>query len=262
MTTELGRLLAQRWPDVAPSTLAYAARGTLPLVQVPPRGVWGRSGATTWTTAWAWFGPERTAAAPDLADPEVLAAEQERFVRRYLAAFGPASVADLQSWSGLTGMRSVVDRLDLVRYRADPSPGGVREREVLDLPGATLPDPDVPAPVRFLPDYDNVLLGHADRTRIISARSTARTWPARTGSSRPRSCWTGAWRAPGTCPATRRAADRSRSRCDRSRARPPRQRDELAGGGGGAGRAHGREADERRVVGGRPGLTQPAVAST
>lgn len=168
VTTALGRLLAERWPDVAPSTLAYAARGTLPLVQVPPRGVWGRSGATTWTTAWAWFGPEQSASAPDLADPAVLAAEQERFVRRYLAAFGPASVADLQSWSGLTGMRSVVDRLDLVRYRAEPSPGAVREREVLDLPGATLPDPDVTAPVRFLADYDNVLLGHADRTRIVS----------------------------------------------------------------------------------------------
>ncbi|KQS99798.1 winged helix DNA-binding domain-containing protein [Cellulomonas sp. Leaf395] len=168
VTTELGRLLAQRWPAVAPSTLAYAARATLPLVQVPPRGVWGRSGATTWTTAWTWFGPEQTAAAPDLADPDVLAAEQERLVRRYLAAFGPASVADLQNWSGLTGMRSVVDRLDLVRYRAEPSPGAVREREVLDLRGMALPDPDVPAPVRFLPDYDNVLLGHADRTRIIS----------------------------------------------------------------------------------------------
>lgn len=168
VTTELGRLLAQRWPDVAPSTLAYAARGTLPLVQVPPRGVWGRSGATTWTTAWSWFGPELTAAAPDLADPEVLAAEQERFVLRYLAAFGPASVADLQSWSGLTGMRAVVDRLDLVRYRADPSPGAVREREVLDLPGGVLPDPGTPAPVRFLADYDDVLLGHADRTRILS----------------------------------------------------------------------------------------------
>jgi hypothetical protein len=165
VTTELGRLLAERWPDVAPSTLAYGARGTLPLVQVPPRGVWGRSGATTWTTAGAWFGPSD---APDLADPAVLAAEQERLVRRYLAAFGPASVADLQNWSGLTGMKAVVQRLDLVRYRAEPSPGAVRERELLDLPGLPLPSPDVPAPVRFLPDYDNVLLGHADRTRIMA----------------------------------------------------------------------------------------------
>ena len=168
VTTELGRLLAERWPDVAPGTLSYAARATLPLVQVPPRGVWGRSGATTWTTAWAWCGPELAAASPDLADPAVLATEQERLVRRYLAAFGPASVADLQGWSGLTGLRAVVDRLDLVRFRAEPSPGAVREREVLDLPGLALPDPEVPAPVRFLADYDNVLLGHADRTRIIS----------------------------------------------------------------------------------------------
>lgn len=168
VTTELGRLLAERWPDVSPSTLAYGARGTLPLVQVPPRGVWGRSGATTWTTAWSWLGPELTAASPDLTDPAVLAAEQERLVRRYLAAFGPASVADVQNWSGLTGLRAVVDRMDLVRYRAEPSPGAVRERELLDLPGQPLPDPSVPAPVRFLADYDNVLLGHADRTRILS----------------------------------------------------------------------------------------------
>ncbi|MET0787981.1 MAG: winged helix DNA-binding domain-containing protein [Cellulomonas sp.] len=168
VTTELGRLLAERWPDVAPSTLAYGARGTLPLVQVPPRGVWGRSGATTWTTAWSWFGPELTGSAPDLTDPAVLAAEQERLVRRYLAAFGPASVADVQNWSGLTGLRAVVDRMELVRYRAEPSPGAVRERELLDLPGLPLPDPSVPAPVRFLADYDNVLLGHADRTRILS----------------------------------------------------------------------------------------------
>ncbi|MBO3101370.1 winged helix DNA-binding domain-containing protein [Cellulomonas fengjieae] len=168
VTTELGRLLADRWPDVATSTLAYAARGTLPLVQVPPRGVWGRSGATTWTTATAWLGPELTAAAPDLGDPAVHAAQQERLVLRYLAAFGPASVADLQTWSGLTGLREVVDRLDLVRYRAEPSPGAVRERELLDVPEGPLPDAEVAAPVRFLADYDNVLLSHADRTRIIA----------------------------------------------------------------------------------------------
>lgn len=166
VTTELGRLLAERWPDIATSTLAYAARGTLPLVQVPPRGVWGRSGATTWTTADTWFGT----ASADLSDPEVLAREQERFVLRYLRAFGPASVADVQSWSGLGGLRAVVDRLGdrLVRYRAEPAPGGVRPRELLDVPDGLLPDPGTPAPVRFLPDYDNVLLGHADRTRIVS----------------------------------------------------------------------------------------------
>jgi hypothetical protein len=166
VSTELGRLLTERWPEVPPATLAYAARGTLPLVQVPPRGVWGRSGATTWTTADAWFG----AATADLSDPDTLAHEQEELVLRYLRAFGPASVADVQNWSGLGGLRAVVDRLGdrVVRYRADPSPGAVRPRELVDVADGLLPDPGTPAPVRFLPDYDNVLLGHADRTRIVS----------------------------------------------------------------------------------------------
>ncbi|WP_028050211.1 winged helix DNA-binding domain-containing protein [Cellulomonas sp. URHD0024] len=166
VTTDLGRLLAERWPSVAPGSLAYAARDTLPLVQVPPRGVWGRSGATTWTTADAWFG----SASADLSDPAVRLHELERLVLRYLRAFGPASVTDVQSWSGLGGLRDVVNRLGdrIVRYRADPAPGGVRPRELLDVPDGLLPDPQTPAPVRFLPDYDNVLLGHADRTRIVS----------------------------------------------------------------------------------------------
>lgn len=169
-STELGRLLAQRWPDVAPATLAYGARGTLPLVQVPPRGVWGRSGATTWTTTRAWFGAAATGTAPDLADPDVLAAELDRLVLRYLAAFGPASVADLQRWSGLTGLRTVADRLRdrLVVLRVEPGPGSASGRELLDLPDAPRPDPQVDAPVRFLADFDNVLLSHADRTRIVA----------------------------------------------------------------------------------------------
>ncbi|MGY4643088.1 winged helix DNA-binding domain-containing protein [Cellulomonas sp. URHB0016] len=169
-TTELGALLRERWPDVAPATLAHGARGTLPLVQVPPRGVWGRSGATTWTTAWSWFGPDATAASPDVTDPDVLAVELERVVVRYLTAFGPATVADVQTWSGLTGLRAVVDRLGdrLVRFSAPPAPGGVRPRTVLDVPAGPRPGGDVPAPVRFLPDFDNVLLGHADRSRLVS----------------------------------------------------------------------------------------------
>lgn len=168
VSTALGKLLAERWPHVPPATLAHAARGTLPLVQVPPRGVWGRSGATTWTTTTAWFGAD--AAAPDLSDPDVLAVEQERLVLRYLAAFGPASVADVQTWSGLTGLAAVVGRLDdrVVGFTAEPSPGKVRPREVLDLPEAPRPPADVPAPVRFLPDLDNLLLSHADRTRVVS----------------------------------------------------------------------------------------------
>lgn len=168
-STVLGRLLAQDWPDVAPTTLAYAARGTLPLVQVPPRGVWGRSGATTWTTTDAWLGaPDGTV--PDLRDPDALAAELERLVLRYLAAFGPASVADVQAWSGLTGLAAVVERLGdrVLRFAAEPAPGRSRPREVLDVPDGPRPPAQTPAPVRFLPDLDNVLLGHADRTRIVS----------------------------------------------------------------------------------------------
>lgn len=169
-TTELGRLLAERWPHVAPATLAYGARGTLPLVQVPPRGVWRQSGATTWTTAAAWFGPDAAERAPDLTDPDVRSAELERLVLRFLAAFGPASVVDIQQWSGIAGLRSVVERLRdrLVTFRAEPGPGSATGRELVDLPDAPRPDPGVDAPVRFLPDLDNVLLAHADRTRMVS----------------------------------------------------------------------------------------------
>lgn len=173
---ELGALLADRWSGIDPQALAYGARGTLPLVQVPPRGVWGRSGATRWTTAWSWLGPQVCADNPDLTDPGMLAEQTDRLVLRYLAAFGPASVADLQTWSGLSGLRAVVDRLRprLVTFRTAPGEGPARGRELVDLPDAPRPDGDTPAPVRFLPDYDNVLLSHADRSRIVPADARER----------------------------------------------------------------------------------------
>ncbi|MFI9102586.1 winged helix DNA-binding domain-containing protein [Streptomyces fildesensis] len=147
---ELRELLALRWPDTAPDSLEKALRTWAPLVQLPPRGLWGESGQPTYATVEEYLG------AP-LAEPD-----PGPVVERYLAAFGPATVADLQKWSGLTGLRSVVAGLDLRPYRDEEG------RELHDLPGATLPDRDVPVPARFVADFDNLLLSHADRTRILA----------------------------------------------------------------------------------------------
>ncbi|MDT0305756.1 winged helix DNA-binding domain-containing protein [Streptomyces sp. DSM 44917] len=160
---ELGAALAPEWPGADPQALAQCARHHLPLVQVPPRGLWRRGGAARHTTAESWLGaPLAAGLAPDA------------LVLRYLAAFGPASVKDAQTWSGLTRLREVFDRLapGLVRYR---DAAGV---ELYDLPDAPRPGEDGPAPARFLPEYDNLLIGHADRTRVISDEAKSRTWAA------------------------------------------------------------------------------------
>jgi hypothetical protein len=149
---ELGRRLVARGFGRDPEAIGNAARTHLPLVQVTPRGVWGRTGRAQLATIESWTGRELER------DPSI-----DDLVLRYLRAFGPASVADAQNWSGLTRLKEVVERLrpQLVTYRDEG------DKELFDLPDAPRPQPDTSAPVRFLGEYDNILLGHADRRRII-----------------------------------------------------------------------------------------------
>jgi len=174
---ELGARLAPRWPDHDPASLAYAASHLLPLVQVPPRGLWGEPNhRAAFMLANAWLAGRDPSASPrdpgpprdPEADPTPMEQSTmlEQLVLRYLAAYGPASVADAQAWSGLSRLREVTDRLGS-RLRAFTGPDGA---DLLDLPDAPRPDPDVPAPPRFLPEYDNLLLSYAERSRVIPHR--------------------------------------------------------------------------------------------
>jgi hypothetical protein len=149
--SELGRRLAERWPGREPLALAMVVRTRVALVQPPPRGLWGASGRALHSPLESWL--QRP-----LGPPIAL----EDMVLRYLAAFGPATPTDAQIWCGLTRLRYVFERLRprLVTFRDE------RGAELFDLPDAPRPDADTPAPPRFLPEFDNVLLSHADRTRI------------------------------------------------------------------------------------------------
>lgn len=158
---ELGALLGEQWPDRNRAALANVVRAALPLVQLPPRAVWGRSGQSVLTTAEQWLGrPLSESTAPD------------PMVTRYLAAFGPATVADAQKWSGLTRLREVVDRLPLRTLR------GKDGEELFDVEHGSLPDRETEAPVRFLPEFDNLVVSYAAGDRVMSRQHRSRLMTA------------------------------------------------------------------------------------
>jgi Winged helix DNA-binding domain len=157
--TELRAAMAEKFPELDAAALAYACRCKLGLVQAPPRGVWGRRGQVKLITVESWLGRSL------VPDPPI-----DEVVMRYFAAFGPAGVADVATWSRLTALREVVDRL---RPRLRPF-RDERGRELFDVEEAARPDPDTPAPARFLPEYDNVLLSHDDRSRFFSSDDRVR----------------------------------------------------------------------------------------
>ena len=142
--------LQEHEPSHDAEAMAYAVRSYLPLVQVPPSGAWGAGTRATYTTAAYWLGEAR---------PLDLTA----LFRRYLSAFGPASVMDFQTWSGMTGLKSqlAADMRNLVRYRSESG------ETLYDLPGLPIGKGEDATPLRFLPEYDNILIAHKDRRRIL-----------------------------------------------------------------------------------------------
>ncbi|MER6670223.1 winged helix DNA-binding domain-containing protein [Amycolatopsis japonica] len=149
---EIRTALAPRWPDADQPTLGYAVNSLLPLAHVTPRGLWGQTGPAAFALLEDWVG-----------EPITDGISLDDLVLRYLGAFGPATVRDAQVWSGLTRLKEVFERLRprLITFT------DVEGKELFDLPDAPRPDPETPAPPRFLPEYDNVLLSHADRARVI-----------------------------------------------------------------------------------------------
>jgi Winged helix DNA-binding domain len=146
---ELSARLAERFPDVPPAALGQLARVALPLAQVPPRGGWGASGGVVYQYVDRWVGEP-------MHDPDV-----DDVVRRYLAAYGPATAADVTAWSGVTRLGPVLAAMDdLVRHEDENG------KVLLDVADAPIEDEDAPAPPRLLGTYDNVWLSHAGRDRV------------------------------------------------------------------------------------------------
>ena len=142
--------LQEHEPTRDKQAMAYAVRSCLPLAQIPPSGAWGVGTRATYTTAESWLGK---------AEPADLGA----LFRRYLAAFGPAGVMDFQTWVGMTSLKArLAPTLEtLAQYRDEQG------KALYDLPGLPVVSPAVEAPIRFLPEYDNILIAHRDRSRIL-----------------------------------------------------------------------------------------------
>ena len=132
---------------------AHDVRVWLTMVRVPPSGTWERRRADLFGSAEEWLGPCH---ADEAAGIELL-------VRRYLGGFGPATRKEIANWAGL-GVGQVMPALERMRLRSFRSEDG---EELVDLPRAPLPDPDTPAPVRYLPTWDTTLLAHARQARIV-----------------------------------------------------------------------------------------------
>jgi hypothetical protein len=154
----LGAALAERFPDVAATQLGQLARSAAPLVQCPPRGTWRGSGGVVYQYVDRWVGRP-------LVEPDV-----EAIVRRYLAAFGPATAADVTAWSGVTRLAPVLKAMDDLVVHQDE-----QGRPLYDVPDGELAGEDAPAPVRLLGQYDNVWLSHAGRDRVTTPESR-RSW--------------------------------------------------------------------------------------
>ncbi|HWJ66474.1 MAG TPA: winged helix DNA-binding domain-containing protein [Nocardioides sp.] len=151
----LGARLAEQFPSCAASQLGQVARVTEVLVQLPPRGTWKptESTAVAYDFADRWLGGR-------LHEPDV-----PELVRRYLRAFGPATAADMTTWSGVTRLAPVLAGMaDLVRHEGEDG------RVLYDVEGAPVADEDAPAPVRLLGTYDNVWLSHAGRDRVTAPK--------------------------------------------------------------------------------------------
>jgi hypothetical protein len=148
---ELGERLAEAFPGVPAAALAHTARERVPLVQVPPRGLWGRSGGVVYQTVESWL--RRESGEPDV----------QELVRRYLRAFGPATAADMTTWSRVTRLGPVFTAMKDELIVVECEDGRLR----FDVPDAPYASEDEPAPVRLLGAYDNVWLSHADRSHIV-----------------------------------------------------------------------------------------------